>query len=332
MAGNLSIEEFGQRIKAAHPEYADMDDAEVGQKVLAKYPQYGDMVNTMPTGAYPSPAGQPGRDQAASDAMDATQAPPADFLTAAMNSLRGAGAGQQFVTPQGDSKTTQAISGFMLKGLPKTAAGIFSLVPGLQNDPGLKAMKEYATPATPMEGYGQTAEQIAEMLAPAAAAGKAAKAVPVAERVIQGRNAAGQFLKATRSPVVQDLIKRGLVRAGVQAAGTGALNVAHGGDFTSGAVAGAAGGAVPETAQILTPIARQALNNPLTQAIVKHAAVGAGAGTAIAAAEGKLGTSTLSKAALGLLLAHPVGRQILLRMLQNAPAVGMELNRATSGP
>ena len=291
-----------------------------------------DAAPTMPNGTYPSPAGQPGQVQASPEGQDATQAPPADFLTAAMNSLRGAGAGTQFVTPQGDSKLDQAVSGFMLKGPAKTVSGVASLIPGLNKTQAVRNLTDYAQPATQTEGYGQTAEQMAEMLLPSALAGKVAKAVPVAQRVIQGRNAAGQFMTAVRNPVVQDLIRRGLTRAAVQGLGTGAMNVAHGGDFTSGALAGAAGGAVPETAQIASPIVKQALANPLTQKIIAHGAAGVGAGTAIAAAEGRLGTNTLSKASLALLLAHPIGRQILMRMFQNAPAVGMELNRATSGP
>jgi len=39
-----TIEQFGQTVKAKHPEYSDMSDADVGTKVLAKYPQYNDMV------------------------------------------------------------------------------------------------------------------------------------------------------------------------------------------------------------------------------------------------------------------------------------------------
>jgi hypothetical protein len=40
----LSMEDFGQRIKAKHPEYADMDNRTLAQKVITKYPQYQDMV------------------------------------------------------------------------------------------------------------------------------------------------------------------------------------------------------------------------------------------------------------------------------------------------
>lgn len=41
----LSLQQFGQTIKAKYPQYQDLGDEEVGQKVLAQYPQYGDMVN-----------------------------------------------------------------------------------------------------------------------------------------------------------------------------------------------------------------------------------------------------------------------------------------------
>lgn len=36
----MTIDEFGQQIKAKYPQYKDLPDAEVGQKMLAKYPQY----------------------------------------------------------------------------------------------------------------------------------------------------------------------------------------------------------------------------------------------------------------------------------------------------
>lgn len=42
----MSLAQFGQSIKAKHPEYADIPDMELGQKVLTKYPQYADMVDT----------------------------------------------------------------------------------------------------------------------------------------------------------------------------------------------------------------------------------------------------------------------------------------------
>lgn len=42
----MSLAQFGQTIKAKHPEYSDLADEDVGQKVLAKYPQYSDMVKT----------------------------------------------------------------------------------------------------------------------------------------------------------------------------------------------------------------------------------------------------------------------------------------------
>lgn len=44
-----SLAQFGQTIKAKHPEYADLGDEDLGRKVLAKYPQYADMVDSGPT-------------------------------------------------------------------------------------------------------------------------------------------------------------------------------------------------------------------------------------------------------------------------------------------
>lgn len=47
-AAPMSLEQFGQTIKAKHPEYGDLSDADVATKVLAKYPQYHDMVQATP--------------------------------------------------------------------------------------------------------------------------------------------------------------------------------------------------------------------------------------------------------------------------------------------
>ena len=44
-----TLEQFGQTVKAKHPEYSDMSDTDVGNKVIAKYPQYKDMVSSTPT-------------------------------------------------------------------------------------------------------------------------------------------------------------------------------------------------------------------------------------------------------------------------------------------
>lgn len=44
MAQPMTMQEFGQTIKAKHPEYGDMADEDLVRKVLAKYPQYQDMV------------------------------------------------------------------------------------------------------------------------------------------------------------------------------------------------------------------------------------------------------------------------------------------------
>lgn len=46
--GQMTLDQFGQTIKAKHPEYADMDNVALAQKVLAKFPQYEDMVSASP--------------------------------------------------------------------------------------------------------------------------------------------------------------------------------------------------------------------------------------------------------------------------------------------
>jgi hypothetical protein len=40
MPDQMTLEEFGQRIKAKYPQYANLSDADIANKVIAKYPQY----------------------------------------------------------------------------------------------------------------------------------------------------------------------------------------------------------------------------------------------------------------------------------------------------
>lgn len=44
ISNNMTIEQFGARVKAKYPVYSDMSDAELGRRVLAKYPVYKDWV------------------------------------------------------------------------------------------------------------------------------------------------------------------------------------------------------------------------------------------------------------------------------------------------
>lgn len=56
-----TLAQFGQTIKAKHPEYSDLSDEELGSKMLAKYPQYRDMVDV--------PAAEPAPSRFASKAI-----------------------------------------------------------------------------------------------------------------------------------------------------------------------------------------------------------------------------------------------------------------------
>lgn len=78
----LPLPQFGAKVKAAHPEYADMDDAEVGRRVLAKYPEYGDMVAPdKPSLTAPIPALQKSWLQGQKDEFDQSlQTSPSDSL------------------------------------------------------------------------------------------------------------------------------------------------------------------------------------------------------------------------------------------------------------
>ncbi len=49
----MTLEQFGQTVKAKHPEYNDLSDADVATKVIAKYPQYKDMVSSITPAATP---------------------------------------------------------------------------------------------------------------------------------------------------------------------------------------------------------------------------------------------------------------------------------------
>lgn len=61
--GSSSLADFGKKIQAKYPQYADMDPATIGQKILQKYPQYADMVSggapTNSDGYNPTPYSKP---------------------------------------------------------------------------------------------------------------------------------------------------------------------------------------------------------------------------------------------------------------------------------
>src|SRR5689334_4798771 len=51
-----TIVDLGRKVKAKHPEYADMADEEVGRRVKAKYPQqYGDFTDVTPAASAEQP-------------------------------------------------------------------------------------------------------------------------------------------------------------------------------------------------------------------------------------------------------------------------------------
>jgi hypothetical protein len=45
MADQLTIEQFGQKIKQKYPEYSDLSAIDIGNKMLSKYPEYQDMIS-----------------------------------------------------------------------------------------------------------------------------------------------------------------------------------------------------------------------------------------------------------------------------------------------
>lgn len=229
---------------------------------------------------------------------------------------------------QEDSKLQQYVRGAG-RGIIHSAHGAFTMVPQRFYSPesqrGLANMAEMATPEGTAEKVGKTSEQAAEFLIPMGAGRSAAKAVQVGERVMQTRNAAGQFLKATRSPVVRDLVARAAAKVGTEALATGTLNKVQGGDFNTGAVAGGAAAALPYGVAPVQRMVARGLQNPMVRRALPHAL---GYGTIAGLASGKLDPYTLGKAALIASFAHPVGAAVLGRA---AVAGGLQFDRMSPG-
>ena len=158
--GGMSLEEFGQTIKAKHPEYGDMPDAEVGNRVLTKFPQYNDMVRPgVPKP--PVPAGLTGPSKVNV---------PGDIL-AVGNATADLGKG-------------------ILKGAGSTANNIGHmfypdvLAKHLTGAPSAEQQESYFKPANTTQAIGKGAEQVGEFMLPGGAEeGGAAKLAEFAPKL-----------------------------------------------------------------------------------------------------------------------------------------------------
>ncbi len=183
-----SLAQFGQTIKAKHPEYGDMKDEDVASKVLAKYPEYGDMVDT-----------------------NASSSPANPTLGQYLGNV-GTGA------LRGMASTISGLDDFATKHLPAFMTTPIGQTPNAENSARATAYaKQLGTPKNDMQAFGKGIEQGAEFLAPGAAEEKlATKLAPVV-----GRGAAKIGLAAAGAGAVNKL-QGGSVGAGMLAGGVGA--------------------------------------------------------------------------------------------------------------
>jgi len=140
-----SLAQFGQTIKAKHPEYSDMSDEDVATKVLAKYPQYRDMVTPTVAGAGPLGLPQPKNPTVQMEAPALGSAP-----QIAADTLEGAG--------KGALNTVNGVSSLINK-IPVVGE---TLAPSS----GIRAARIIAQPNNTAQRVGKIGEQAAEFLVP----------------------------------------------------------------------------------------------------------------------------------------------------------------------
>jgi hypothetical protein len=226
---------LGQRIKAKHPEYADMPDAVVGQKVLAKYPQYADLARpAAPTGvpgapqpmpspaAAPSPQSGPIPSPAQTPGQPNMPPPPQPQANPASPA-----AGM----PTGN--TAQDLIGGVGQGLLSTVGDVGNLIrkvpgigPHLIPQQGQDALREISRPKNTAQSVGSIAEQAGELALPTGAVSDVAKLAKLSPRALAIARLVGN------SGVMAGMEKlRGGSNAG--AAGAAALNVATEGGIST---------------------------------------------------------------------------------------------------
>lgn len=109
-----TLAQFGQSVKAKHPEYADMADEDVANKVIAKYPQYQDMVAPSGTdsqkgalSSFADSSGLSGLVGAIAHPIDAVKGIPGAISAAYHNSADNISQGVEDYKKSGLSETTR---------------------------------------------------------------------------------------------------------------------------------------------------------------------------------------------------------------------------------
>lgn len=179
-----TLAQFGQTIKARHPEYADMADEDVGSKVLAKYPQYQDMVA-------PQVSAPPSTNGATMGAVPDTENPVTNYLHQVGQDLSQGGSrtgvGKALGFLQGrqngysglDSGVSQGVANFM--GSPFT--GVAQALEGVASVP----QHPIAGPIKAVSGIAK-ALTIPSMVMGGPEVGAAIDAIPSAKYASQSLN------------------------------------------------------------------------------------------------------------------------------------------------
>lgn len=236
-----TLQQFGQTIKAKHPEYADLSDEAVGQKVLDKYPQYRDMVSNAPL---PRPAGLPA-------GMDLPGAPTPKPMVDMNNAPASA---QHASTLVNAGQVVREGAKGVVKGAANTASNLLgaanlyevpqgSRLSGALNNT-VDKMQQFSQPENTPQAVGRGLEQVGEFFVPGA-----------------GEEDAAADLAPSLGRILPSRIAAPAARVATGAFGAGAVNSAQGGSFGTGAATGALGAGVGQAVGAIAPrIAESALN------------------------------------------------------------------------
>lgn len=227
-----TLQQFGQTIKAKHPEYADMSDEEVGQKVLAKYPQYSDMVSNAPTTAAGLPLGtRPAGLPAGVDLPGLPSAPPPTMTVPpgaqhAATLLQAGRNVRDVAKGAGEGGLSTVLN---LNNLVQNHTGAFGRWAGLTPEQQAE-LRSASTPDNTAQTIGKVGEQVGEFFIP------------------------GPAEEATTAKLAELAPKlKTVAKIGTAALGAGAVNKAQGGSFGAGAAGGAVGAGIGQGLQALAP-------------------------------------------------------------------------------
>lgn len=163
----MTLDQFGQTIKAKYPQYQDMGNEELGQKIIAQYPQYGDMVDQTSSlgGVAQSAVGD------AQSAIQGLSNPNSPLQKLAPSS-------QDFTNPVGSTGSKLQAIGNLIKGqlgeygdllqhpikhgTTHPLNTILDLLPFLKGASSLKAASEATTPAEMAQTAYKASEQVTD--------------------------------------------------------------------------------------------------------------------------------------------------------------------------